>query len=115
MNGRRGRHGLSFLSGDVGEIFGDLSRDLEDFHQSRRGRKKVEKRFAHIKRILKLDRLRLRGFGGARDGVPLAATAQNLRRRAKLHCRAPPVPAAYRGLSVLSGIGARDSQNGGAA
>jgi hypothetical protein len=36
----------------------------EAFEQSRRERKKVEMRFAHMKRILKLDRLRLRGFDG---------------------------------------------------
>jgi len=39
--------------------------------------------FAHLKRILKLDRLRLRGLSGARDEFLLAATAQNLRRMAK--------------------------------
>ena len=45
---------------------------------SRRLRKKVEMLFAHLKRILKLDRLRLRGPNGARDEFLLAATAQNL-------------------------------------
>jgi len=39
--------------------------------------------FAHLKRILKLDKLRLRGPSGARDEFLLAATAQNLRRMAK--------------------------------
>ena len=34
--------------------------------------------------ILKLDRLRLRGPNGARDEFILAATAQNLRKMAKL-------------------------------
>ncbi len=43
---------------------------------SRRLRKKVEMLFAHLKRILKLDRLRLRGPTGARDEFLLAATAQ---------------------------------------
>jgi hypothetical protein len=38
--------------------------------------------FAHLKRILKLDRLRLRGLKGSRDEFLLAATAQNLRRMA---------------------------------
>jgi hypothetical protein len=47
-------------------------------------RKKVEMLFAHLKRILKLDRLRLRGPNGARDEFVLAATAQNLRKLAKL-------------------------------
>ena len=51
---------------------------------SRRLRKKVEMLFAHLKRILKLDRLRLRGPCGARDEFILAATAQNLRKLAKL-------------------------------
>jgi hypothetical protein len=40
--------------------------------------------FAHLKRILRLDRLRLRGPHGARDEFHLAATAQNLRKLAKL-------------------------------
>jgi transposase len=51
---------------------------------SRRLRKKVEMLFAHLKRILKMDRLRLRGPNGARDEFLLAATAQNLRKLAKL-------------------------------
>ena len=58
--------------------------NTEAFQQSRRERKKVEMRFAHMKRILKLDRLRLRGLSGARDEVLLTATAQNLKRLAKL-------------------------------
>jgi hypothetical protein len=40
--------------------------------------------FAHLKRILRLGRLRLRGPSGARDEFLLAATAQNLRKLAKL-------------------------------
>ena len=51
---------------------------------SRRERKKVEMLFAHLKRILKLDRLRLRGPNGARDEFLMAAAAQNLRKLAKL-------------------------------
>ncbi|MFW8636095.1 IS1182 family transposase [Cribrihabitans pelagius] len=47
-------------------------------------RKKVEMLFAHLKRILGLGRLRLRGPCGARDEFHLAATAQNLRKLAKL-------------------------------
>lgn len=39
--------------------------------------------FAHLKRILRLDRLRLRGLLGAQDEFLLAATAQNLRRMAQ--------------------------------
>ena len=69
--------------------------DTEAFQQSRRERKKVEMRFAHMKRILKLDRLRLRGLNGVRDEVLLTATAQNLRRLAKLlYCAKSPLAAA---------------------
>lgn len=51
--------------------------------RSRCERKKVEMLFAHLKRILRMDRLRLRGLNGARDEFLMAATAQNLRRMAK--------------------------------
>jgi hypothetical protein len=47
-------------------------------------RKKVEMLFAHLKRILRLGRLRLRGPCGAQDEFTLAAIAQNLRKLAKL-------------------------------
>ena len=80
------------VSRDLDEDVRDHVRALantEAFQQSRRERKKVEMRFAHMKRILKLDRLRLRGLSGARDEVLLTATAQNLRRLAKLLCRRP--------------------------
>jgi hypothetical protein len=50
--------------------------------------------FAHLKRILKLGRLRLRGPNGARDEFLLAATAQNLRKLAKLVPAQVPLPAA---------------------
>jgi hypothetical protein len=56
----------------------------EAYAVSRRERKRVEMLFAHLKRILKLDRLRLRGPNGAKDEFLLAATAQNLRKLAKL-------------------------------
>ena len=46
--------------------------------------------FAHLKRILKLDRPRLRGLSGARDEILLAATAQNLRKLARYAGPAPP-------------------------
>ena len=71
----------------------DVARSLfatEAYAQSRRDRKKVEMQFAHLKRILRLDRLRLRGPRGARDEFLLAATAQNLRKLAKLLIRPPP-------------------------
>ena len=53
--------------------------DEDEWLVSRCERKKVEMLFAHLKRILRLDRLRLRGPNGARDEFHLAAAAQNLR------------------------------------
>ena len=84
-----------------GDVTGrDLDEDARDvalalakteaFEQSGRERKKVEMRFAHMKRIFRLDRLRLRGLSGAKDEVLLTATAQNLRRLVKFLCRPPP-------------------------
>jgi len=75
----------------------DIARALagtEAFEQSRRDRKRVEMLFAHLKRILKLGRLRLRGPRGAQDEFTLAAIAQNLRRLAKLVVRPPPAAVA---------------------
>ena len=72
----------------------DFARDIartDAYVTSVRERKKVEMLFPHLKRILKLDRLRLRGPNGARDEFLLAATAQNLRKLAKLV--PPPTPA----------------------
>jgi len=63
------------------------------FEQSRRERKRVEMLFAHLKRILKMGRLRLRGSCGAQDEFTLAAIAQNLRRLAKLAAQPPPLAA----------------------
>jgi transposase len=68
--------------------------DTEAFDKSRRERKKIEMRFAHLKRILKLGRLRLRGPRGAQDEFVLAGIAQNLRRFASLSARPPPTMAA---------------------
>jgi hypothetical protein len=70
----------------------DVARALvgtEAFERSRRERKKIEMRFAHLKRILRLGRLRLRGPRGAQDEFTLAAIAQNLRRMAKLITQLP--------------------------
>jgi Transposase DDE domain len=81
----------------VHEAARDVARAInatEEFEQSRRERKKVEMLFAHLKRILKLDRLRLRGPSGAHDEFTLAATAQNLRKLAKLVFAPPPATAA---------------------
>jgi transposase len=75
----------------------DVARSLagtEAFEQSRHDRKRIEMRFAHLKRILRLGRLRLRGPRGAQDEFTLAAIAQNLRRLAKL-VTGPPLQAPY--------------------
>jgi hypothetical protein len=79
---------------DVNEAARDAARSLaktQEFAQSRRDRKKVEMLFAHLKRILRLGRLRLRGPSGAQFEFILAAIAQNLRRLAKLVARPPPI------------------------
>jgi hypothetical protein len=68
--------------------------DTDAFEQSRRDRKRVEMLFAHLKRILRMGRLRLRGPRGAQDEFTLAAIAQNLRRLAKLVARPPPAAVA---------------------
>ena len=76
----------------------DVARSLagtEAFEQSRHDRKRIEMRFAHLKRILRLGRLRLRGPRGAQDEFLLAAIAQNLRRLAKLSTHPPPFAAVY--------------------
>ena len=74
------------IARSVHESARDVARNVAKtraYQQSRKDRKKVEILFAHLKRILKLDRLRLRGPNGAHDEFLLAATAQNLRRMAK--------------------------------
>jgi hypothetical protein len=84
------------ISSSIYEGARDLAREIaktELYQTSRRQRKKVEMLFAHLKRILKLDRLRLRGPNGARDEFHLAATAQNLRKLAKLIPPPTPIPA----------------------
>jgi Transposase DDE domain len=85
---------------DVHEDARDIARGLaktEAFERSRRDRKRVEMLFAHLKRILRLGRLRLRGPCGAQDEFTLAAIAQNLRRLAKLVARPPPTAEACLG------------------
>jgi transposase len=75
------------VSRSVHEAVRDVVRSLRhtpEYLQSRRERKKIEMLFAHLKRIRHLGRLRLRGPCGARDEFLLAATAQNLRKLAKL-------------------------------
>lgn len=74
------------IARSIHESARDFARNIaktDSYRQSRKDRKKVEMLFAHLKRILKLDRLRLRGLSGAHDEFLLAATAQNLRRMAK--------------------------------
>jgi hypothetical protein len=60
--------------------------------RSRRERKKIEMLFAHLKRILRLDRHRLRGHLALGE-LLLAATALNLRKLAKLILPAALKPA----------------------
>ncbi|MFK9083394.1 transposase [Pseudomonas neuropathica] len=77
----------------VHEAARDVARRIAatpEYVRSRHERKKVEMLFAHLKRILKLDRLRLRGMSGATDEFTLAAAVQNLRRLAKLATQGPP-------------------------
>jgi Transposase DDE domain len=72
---------------DLDEDARDVARALSttpQYVEACRRRKKIEMLFAHLKRILRLTRLYLRGPNGARDEFLLAATAQNLRRLARL-------------------------------
>ena len=78
----------------IHEAARDVARSIaktEGYRHTRRQRKQVEMLFAHMKRILKVDRLRLRGLSGAQDEFLLTATAQNLRRMAKYLGTGPPV------------------------
>ncbi|WP_265331876.1 transposase [Tabrizicola oligotrophica] len=68
---------------DARQTARDIS-GTEPFNLSRRKRKKVEMLFAHLKRNLGFTRLRLSGLRGASGEFLLAATAQNLKRLAKL-------------------------------
>jgi hypothetical protein len=77
---------------DLNEDARDVARAIAatpEYELSRHRRKKVEMLFAHLKRILRMTRLRLRRPCGARDEFLLAATAQNLRRLAKLRPQTP--------------------------
>ena len=82
----------------VHEAARDVARGIartDEYRRTRRQRKMVEMLFAHMKRILKMDRLRLRGLTGANDEFLLTATAQNLRRMAQWMGTGPPeLPAA---------------------
>src|SRR5262249_9548788 len=78
---------------DARDVAGALA-NTEAFEQSRNDRRRCEVLLAHLKRILRLGRLRLRGPRGAQFEFTLAAIAQNLRRLAKLVVRPPPAAAA---------------------
>lgn len=83
------------LPRDVNEAARDHARALmgtKAYDRSAIERKKVETLFGEAKRILGLTRLRLRGLTGASDEFLLTATAQNLRRLAKLAAIPPPRP-----------------------
>jgi hypothetical protein len=80
------------VSRDIDEDIRDQVRALAgtpEFEQSCNERKKVEMRFAHMKRIHKLERLRLGGLNGGKDEVLLTAMAQNLKWLAKFVWRTP--------------------------
>jgi transposase len=68
---------------DARQVARDIAK-TKQYEISMKLRKKVEMLFAHLKRILGLGRLRLRGPCGANDEFLLAATAQNLRKLAKI-------------------------------
>jgi transposase len=81
------------IARSIHEAARDVARRIRttaQYQRSRYQRKKVEVLFAHLKRILKLDRLRLRGLSGASDEFTLAAAVQNLRRLAWLLPQGPP-------------------------
>ena len=82
------------ITRSIHEAARDVARHIattSEYQRSRCERKKVEMLFAHLKSILKLDRLRLRGLSGATDEFTLAAAVQNLRRLAKFIAQGPPV------------------------
>lgn len=72
----------------------DIARAMNktpEYQQAKKDRKKVEVLFAHLKKILRFDQLRLRGLSGASDEFLLAATAQNLRRMVRVLNKPPPL------------------------
>ncbi|MBE7423849.1 MAG: transposase [Zoogloeaceae bacterium] len=82
------------IARSIHETARDVARRIAttpEYRKSRCERKKVEMLFAHMKSILRLDRLRLRGLSGANDEFTLVAVAQNLRRLAKLVAQGPPI------------------------
>jgi hypothetical protein len=95
----------------VRKITRDLNEDVRDrvrrlsnteaFQQSRRERKKIEMRFAHMKRILRLDRLRLRGLSGARERGTAHRNCAKPEAARQVH-----LPSTAIGAGGLSGVGA---------
>ena len=82
------------MTRSVHEAARDVARAVartEGYRRTRRQSKQVEMLFGRMKRILKVDRLRLRDLSGAQDESLLTATAQNLRRMAKYLGADPPV------------------------
>ncbi len=80
------------IARSVHESSRNVARDInetDEYRQSRKDRKKVEVLFAHLKRIMNFDRLRLRGITGASDEFLLAATAQNLKKLARQKYKPP--------------------------
>jgi hypothetical protein len=68
---------------DARQLAHDIAK-TKQYATSMRLRKKAEMLFTHLKRILGLGRLRLRGPCSANDEFLLATTAQNLRKLAKI-------------------------------
>jgi hypothetical protein len=80
------------IARSIYETSRDVARDIcetPEYLQSRKDRKKVEVLFAHLKRIMNFDRLRLRGITGAHDEFLLAATVQNLKKLAQQRYKPP--------------------------
>jgi hypothetical protein len=67
--------------------------------------------FAHLKRILRLGRLRLRGPRGAQFEFTFAAIAQNLRRLAKLTGVTDKIPSRIRHLVYLDSLVLENGQS----
>ena len=79
---------------DVNEEARDIARALmatDAYRASGLRRKRIETLFGEAKRILRLDRLRLRGITGARDEFLLTATVQNLKRLVRNTAIPPPM------------------------
>ncbi len=80
------------ITRSIYELSRDVARDIgetPEYLQSRKDRKKVEVLFAHLKRVMNFDRLRLRGITGAHDEFLMAATVQNLKKLAQQRFKPP--------------------------